>query len=210
MGGGSGERAGHAYRMPVLRGPYARELLRKQEERGLFQMEIPFPEFEPAGTASSSSMYSREALNLPRPPKYPKSSLSELKGVEGWNENAVKHLFLGEVKTNSNGEKIASGFHYGQIRNNGNRIIRRRMTRTNENGLYQANVIINGVRKRAFSTFFPREWSPQQVVNAVNEVARNGSRSRNGQVLGSYQGIKIVINYKQGKITSAYPIMEDK
>ena len=106
--------------------------------------------------------------------------------------------------------KIASGFHYGQIRNNGNRIIRRRMTRTNENGLYQANVIINGVRKSAFSTFFPREWSPQQVVNAVNEVARNGSRSRNGQVLGSYQGIKIVINYKQGKITSAYPIMEDK
>lgn len=84
------------------------------------------------------------------------------------------------------------------------------MTRTNEYGLYQANVVINGVRKRAFSTFFPREWSPQQVVNAVNEVARNGSRGRNGQVLGSYQGIKIVVNYKQGKIASAYPIMEDK
>ena len=41
MGGGSGVRAGYAYELPVLNGPYARELLKKQEERGLFQMEIP-------------------------------------------------------------------------------------------------------------------------------------------------------------------------
>ncbi len=208
MGGGSGVRAGHAYRLPVLNGSFARELLRKQEERGVFQMEIPFPEFEQS--AYSKSMSSREALGLSRPPKYPRSSLSELSGTEGWNESAIKHLFLGEVKTNSKGELIASGFHYGQIRNNGNRIIRRRMTRTNEHGLYQANVVINGVRKKACSTFFPREWSPQQVVNAVNAAARNGKRSGNDRVLGSYQGIKIVINYKQGKISSAYPIMEEK
>ena len=208
MGGGSGVRAGHAYRLPVLNGSFARELFRKQEERGVFQMEIPFPEFEQS--AYSKSMSSREALGLSRPPKYPRSSLSELSGTEGWNEGAVKHLFLGEVKTNSKGELIASGFHYGQIRNNGNRIIRRRMTRTNEHGLYQANVVINGVRKKAYSTFFPREWSPQQVVNAVNAAARNGKRSGNDRVLGSYQGIKIVINYKQGKISSAYPIMEEK
>ena len=80
----------------------------------------------------------------------------------------------------------------------------------NEHGLYQANVVINGVRKKAFSTFFPREWSPQQVVNAVNSAARSGKRSGNDRVIGSYQGIKIVINYKQGKIASAYPIMEEK
>ncbi len=208
MGGGSGVRAGHAYRLPVLNGSFASELFRKQEERGVFQMEIPFPEFEQS--AYSKSMSSREALDLSRPPKYPRNSLSELSGTEGWNEGAVKHLFLGEVKTNSKGEKVASGFHYGQIRNNGNRIIRRRMTRTNEHGLYQANVVINGVRKKAFSTFFPREWSPQQVVNAVNVAARNGKRSGNDRVLGSYQGIKIVINYKQGKIASAYPIVEEK
>ena len=208
MGGGSGVRAGYAYELPVLNGPYARELLRKQEERGLFQMEVPFSEFEQAAYGNSAS--SREAMGLPRPPKYPRSSLSELSGTEGWNESAIKHLFLGEVKTNSKGELIASGFHYGQIRNNGNRIIRRRMTRTNEHGLYQANVVINGVRKKAYSTFFPREWSPQQVVNAVNAAARNGKRSGNDRVLGSYQGIKIVINYKQGKIASAYPIMEEK
>ncbi len=173
-------------------------------------MKIPFPEFEPTGASFSSSMSSIEAMDLPRPPKYSRSSLSELKGTDGWNESAIKHLFLGEVKTNSKGELIASGFHYGQIRNNGNRIIRRRMTRTNEHGLFQANVVINGVRKKAFSTFFPREWSPQQVVNAVNSAARSGKRSGNDRVLGSYQGIKIVINYKQGKIASAYPIMEEK
>ena len=69
MGGGSGVRAGHAYRLPVLNGSFARELLRKQEERGVFQMEIPFPEFEQS--AYSKSMSSREALGLSRPPKYP-------------------------------------------------------------------------------------------------------------------------------------------
>ena len=121
MGGGSGVRAGYAYELPVLNGPYARELLRKQEERGLFQMEIPFSEFEQAAYGNSAS--SREAMDLPRPPKYSRSSLSELSGTEGWNEGAVKHLFLGEVKTNSKGEKVASGFHYGQIRDNGNNVI---------------------------------------------------------------------------------------
>ena len=39
------------------------------------------------------------------------------------------------------------------------------MTRTNEHGLYQANVVINGVRKKAFSTFFPFAIEENQVLD---------------------------------------------
>lgn len=205
MGGGSGVRAGHAYRLPVLNGSFARELFRKQEERGVFQMEIPFPEFEQS--AYSKSMSSREALGLSRPPKYPRSSLSELSGTEGWNEGAVKHLFLGEVKTNSKGEKVASGFHYGQIRDNGNNVIRKRMTRQDINGVYEANVFIQGVKKKAKSTFFPRNWSPQKVVNSINEACRNKIHRQGNLYEGSSEGIRIYLD-ESGKIKSAHPIME--
>ena len=54
MGGGSGVRAGYAYELPVLNGPYARELLRKQEERGLFQMEIPVYRLQPRRPAETA------------------------------------------------------------------------------------------------------------------------------------------------------------
>ena len=207
MGGGSGVRADYAYELPVLNGSYARELLRKQEERGLFQMEIPFSEFEQA--AYGNSVSSREALDLPRPPKYSRSSLSELKGTEGWNESAIKHLFLGEVKTNSKGEKVVSGFHYGQIRDNGNNVIRKRMTRQDINGVYEANVFIQGVKKKAKSTFFPRNWSPQKVVNSINEACRNKIHRQGNLYEGSSEGIRIWIYLDEsGKIKSAHPIME--
>ena len=39
------------------------------------------------------------------------------------------------------------------------------MTRTNEHGLYQANVVINGVRKKAFLTFFPFAIEENQVLD---------------------------------------------
>jgi len=203
MGAGSGVSAGYAYKFPKVPEPFATQLRLAQEKRHVFQTELQFPiEFE--AFAPNEKQYSES----PRAPKYPLSSLNELKGLENWSHNAVNHIFLGEVKLNGN--KVSShGFHYTQIRNNGNSIARKHLTRTNEKGVYRGNVSIRGVKKNAFSTFFPREWSPQQTVNEINFAYANRQKVRNKIIGVSNSGIRIKFNLnKRNQIISAYPEFE--
>lgn len=62
------------------------------------------------------------------------------------------------------------------------------------------------------STFFPRHWSPQRVVDAINEAYRNKQPIETSEVLflGNANGIKIKMRIDlNGKISSVYPIMEE-
>ena len=66
-----------------------------------------------------------------------------------------------------------------------------------------------------FMTSHPKDCTKELIdtMAECDKVAKHlhlPFQSGNDRVLGSYQGIKIVINYKQGKISSAYPIMEEK
>ena len=109
-----------------------------------------------------------------------------------------------------------NGNYYGtpnefikETTNNGNNVIRKRMTRQDINGVYEANVFIQGVKKKAKSTFFPRNWSPQKVVNSINEACRNKIHRQGNLYEGSSEGIRIWIYLDEsGKIKSAHPIME--
>lgn len=67
---------------------------------------------------------------------------------------------------------------------------------------------MNGIIKKARSTFFPKDWTPQQVVDAINEAYNK----RIFQAGNTYQGttssgIDIVMYlYPNNKIISAFPI----
>lgn len=204
MGAGSGVSAGYEYVFPRLQEPYATQLRIAQEKRKAFQMSLQFPkEFV------SRAPTDYQEMGLPRPPKYPLKVLNELENLDDWSRNAVNHIFLGEVKLN--GKNVSSqGFHYAQIRHNGNIIVRKNLRTTNAHGVYRGNVIIRGVKKNAFSTFFPRTWSPQQTVNEINYAYKN-KKNIHGKIIGQTKdGIKVVFRLnKQNKIISAYPEYEE-
>ncbi|MCI1773939.1 MAG: EndoU domain-containing protein, partial [Paenibacillus lautus] len=77
----------------------------------------------------------------------------------------------------------------------------------NEFGVYQANVEVNGVLKGPKSTFFPKEWTPQQVVDAVNEAFNNKVNIKNNRYIGkTSSGMEIEIILRNDKIISAFPV----
>jgi uncharacterized protein YllA (UPF0747 family) len=75
----------------------------------------------------------------------------------------------------------------------------------NKFGVYQANVVVDGVLKNAKSTFFPKKWTPQQVIDVVNEAFENKVVFQNNKYRGTTStGMEIEMILKNGKIISAY------
>lgn len=57
------------------------------------------------------------------------------------------------------------------------------------------------------STFFPKEWTPQQVIDAVNEAFYNKEVVKNNIYRGTTSmGMEIEFILRNDKIISAYPI----
>lgn len=65
-----------------------------------------------------------------------------------------------------------------------------------------------------FSTFFPKHWTPQKVVDSINEAYANKvlqPGSENVYVGISSDGVKIKMRLNaDGKIATAFPMMEGK
>lgn len=136
------------------------------------------------------------------PSEYAKEDLSRLTDTEHFTEGAIKHIFEGEV--NHRGE--AKGFHYECIKNSKGEIVLGTRTKPNAKGVYYGNVKVNGVLKYGFSSFFPREWSPQQVINSINQAYETRRYLSGNRYYGFANGVKIemFIN-REGKIISAFP-----
>jgi hypothetical protein len=177
---------------------FPEEELAKQNRPELYQTEIP----------SNSQL------------KYLKGDLEALEHTELFESNLIKHIFNGEVKTASAGKGKtrleATGYHTEVIRNAEGRIIPGTKSELNEKGVYQGRVTVNGIRKRTMggmSTFFPEHWSPQHIVNAINEAYANKRLKTN--TLNMYEGsssegvrIRMRVN-ANGKIVNVYPLMEE-
>lgn len=132
--------------------------------------------------------------------------LGSLKNTEnfkqGSKENGLNHIFDGEILKNGN----ANGFHYEGMPNSNGKVVGN-VDPPNKFGVYQANVEINGVLKGPKSTFFPRDWTPQQVIDSVNEAFDNRVNIKNNKFIGKTStGMKIEIILRNDKIISAYPI----
>lgn len=126
----------------------------------------------------------------------------------GTSENCLEHIFIGQTKTNKKGITSSSGFHYEGYPNTKGKITTL-VTPTNTYGLYAYNVEIDGIPKGKESTFFPKNWTPQQVVDAINEAYTNRVHLKNNRYRGTCSAgftIEMQINVN-GKVTSAYPII---
>ena len=83
--------------------------------------------------------------------------------------DTLEHVFHGEL----NKGKKAVGFHYEGVENmqavNKTRV--NKVTRQPDaRGIYEAEVQVNGKVKKLPSTFFPKNWTKNEVVNAINDA----------------------------------------
>ena len=100
---------------------------------------------------------------------YGKSTLNSLKNTENFTESAIEHIFEGQV--NARGKAV--GYHYEGIEGTSGNVIPGTESSVNNIGVYKAQVEVNGIPKTAnggFSTFYSKNLSPQQVVDAINEA----------------------------------------
>ena len=76
------------------------------------------------------------------------------------------------------------------------------------NGVYEATVRINGKEKKYISTFFPKHWTPEDVINAIEEAYANKyfvSGNTYEGITSSGISIGMHIDLETGKIISAFP-----
>ena len=117
---------------------------------------------------------------------YGKSSLDLLNNTENFTDSAIEHIFEGQVNTRGK----AVGYHCEGIEGTSGKIILGTESSINNFGVYKAKVEVDGIPKTAnggYSTFYSKDRSPQQVVDAINQAYSNcelkpGTRN-------TYQGV---------------------
>ncbi len=214
MGLRDGVKSGHTYVLPELPPKYS--FLYENLPPKYLQTELALEQ-----VLSSNSTDLERTESPPSPPsQYPKAVLNALENTGLFEPNLVNHIFEGEVKekwkSKGNGRRKlvveATGFHSECIENHAGQIIEGTRSKPDSHGVYTGEVTVNGVAKRkpGLSTFYPRDWTPQQIVNAVNEAYRSKKKVGEREYEGQSNGIKIKMWIgPNGKIASAFPIKEE-
>ena len=134
-----------------------------------------------------------------------------LQNTQNFRPSAIKHIMEGDL--NQRGQ--AGGYHYENIPKTQGRVIPGTETTPNPFGVYSGRVEVSGVPKVANnggSTFFPKDMSPQEIINSINEAYSAKSLLRGNTYRGTVQsGPKagmIILMYldRNGKIISAFPL----
>lgn len=96
--------------------------------------------------------------------------------AERWGNEALEHVFRGQVKPTASGVLDFTGFHYARYPNPSGRV-KSIVGSPNTYGVYKAEVeSLTGVAKSGnggVSTFFPDNWTPKQVFDAINQAFWN-------------------------------------
>ncbi|MEG7378789.1 T7SS effector LXG polymorphic toxin [Bacillus subtilis] len=131
-----------------------------------------------------------------------RSESSNNKDTGKYNTGTIKHIYHGEI--NRRGKAV--GYHHESMM--GGKIIPGSEKTPDKNGVYEANVEINGKRKIAKSSFFPKEWNRVDVLKAIDEAYQNKKKIGANKFIGENStGIKIeMFLNKDGSITTAYPL----
>ena len=140
---------------------------------------------------------------------YTMDDLANLKHTENFTEKSKIHIFEGDL--NRRGQ--SGGYHYDMVEGtSGNVIEGTKGPVLNDTGVYEAKVEVDGIPKKAnggYSTFFPDNMSPQEVVDAINEAYEArvfDTNSRNIYEGISKNGMKITMYLdSEKKIISAFP-----
>ena len=121
-------------------------------------------------------------------------------------DKARSHIFSGDVDTKYG---KSQGWHYERSadRSKGTYVIEGTRSAPDQHGIYKAKVVIAGVEKKDISSFFPKEWSQEQVETAVLEAYANRQPTKSVRYEGfSKSGVKIEMWLDaKGAILTAYP-----
>ena len=142
---------------------------------------------------------------------YTMSDVKKLKNIDNFSRHGLEHIFSGTV--NKKGK--ATGYHYDGISDSKGEIIGGSRGKKDENGVFTAKVQVDGVKKEGFSSFYPEEWTPQQVVDAINTAykeAVNDPKNPRGSLWIGHAGKLEIDMYLDDhkKILTAYPIHRGK
>ena len=77
--------------------------------------------------------------------------------------------------------------------------------------IVKANVEIDGFPKKGISTFFPSTWTPQNIVDAINEAFNNAQQYKNTDLYRGKcnAGFEIEMKIINNKIQTAYPSLSN-
>lgn len=138
------------------------------------------------------------------------NSIDDLKDTNNFRNGALEHVLEGEV--NSRGKAV--GYHYEGFPTSKGEVIEGTKSKLNEDGIYTAKVKVDGVDKTSNggkSSFFPEDWSAQDVVDRINETYESKVFVKGTD--NTYRGetkdgvvIEMYIDTKTDKIISAFPV----
>lgn len=139
--------------------------------------------------------------------KYTKADLVEFEDLDIFDEGALEHVFLGELKKDS----IISGFH-SELFIDANTTIDRSTKEyiDSKYGIYRAKVLGKS-GNNGMSTFFPENMSLKEIKNAIKEAyntrkLKEGETINNGLCIGTAKnGMLIEMYIRNGKIVTFYP-----
>ncbi len=160
-------------------------------------------------SATESDSEKQSSASPQKSGDYTMADVKKLKNTGHFAKNTLEHIFDGTI--NSKGK--ATGYHYDGISDSKGSIIAGTESKPDEHGVYTAKVEVDGVKKNGFSSFYPDDWTPQQVVDAINEAydyATSSKGIRDGDLWIGYAGdleINMYLNNSK-QITTAYPIYE--
>ncbi|MBQ1532866.1 MAG: EndoU domain-containing protein [Solobacterium sp.] len=148
--------------------------------------------------------------DIPGEVRYTDEDIEALEHTELFYDSTLEHIFYGEVNSKGNG----SGYHYDRVEDTPGSIVEGTRTEEDQYGVYTAKVVVDGAPKtgnKGYSSFFPDEMSPQEVIDAINEAYENMERLSGDLYAGLCDAgfeIDIVID-DDGKIITAYPVKEE-
>ena len=168
---------------------------------------IRFDEKEASAPSVSKVSQVSEQSEVTPDAGYYMADLSELQNVDYFAKGTIEHIFDGTINKKGN----ATGYHYTMIVDSKGSVIDGTRSKEDKNGVFTANVEVNGVKKNGFSSFYPESWTPQQVVDAINaayeEAIANPDNPSGSLWIGHYKDIEIDMYLDSNqKITTAYPV----
>lgn len=178
---------------------------------GIDKIEITQNSGESYSFVSPESSQKSEAGSESAAKAYTMADVKKLKNTEHFAKNTLEHIFDGTI----NGKGKATGYHYSKVSDSKGKIIDGTRSGTDKNGVFTGKVEVSGVKKNGFSSFYPESWTPQQVVDAINEAYENALSDPNnpqGSIwIGFCDNPKIEIDMylnSNKQITTAFPVYE--
>ena len=135
------------------------------------------------------------------------TSIDNLKNVENFKSGALEHILEGQI--NATGKAV--GFHYECMSTAKGKIIQGTESEPNKFGVYTAKVEVSGVPKAengGYSSFFPKSWSAQDVVDGINQAYNNRVFKSGNEFYGytsNEMKIEMYIDLNTKQIISAFP-----